>query len=752
MGRPSSGPRRVPGPRLVARLSLLLALAAGIPSASAQPATSVARPQFVLGRETRAAGTAFFLPARDDVGVAAVSTAHGFDLGELARAREVEFRLGRSATRVAVSSRLLAPAGRPFSAPGGTVRGDYLLFALDAAPEGVRVLSPDARESPERGERVRILGVPSQIPQDEDDLFGEVHAVGPERIEVDLDAPADLRGWGGAPVLRHPSGEVIGMLQAAQPVSGTLRLVVSPVSALLEPLARPAEAGRGLPLARAADGAAATTASAADPRGSGTTPAPEPEPAPPPAEPRAEPTPPDAPTSTPGARRGRGPKASPEDVAGVQRPAGAALLPRTDGEKTDLRLSVEQPSDGAVVGDSNGAFVSGRALALRGAFRKFDVVMVLDTSGSTAEASGGDIDGNGVVGKPSMGGVGAVFGLGSSDPGDSILAAEVAAAKRLLQGLDPRNTRVSVVTFAGNPPDDGGGFLRRGVPNAAITEEPLTTDFKRIARALDRVRARGPEGSTHIAAGLDQATIELLGLEGGLSKPDRNSEKIVLFLTDGQPTLPYGPGADAENVRAVLRAADRARKAGVRVHTFAIGPEALSGPVSTVEMAARTEGYFTPVRSPGDLVDVVETVNFANLDRVEVRNLSTGAAADVLQTNADGTFGALVPLQAGQNRLEVSARSGDGIEARQTISVSYVPGTAEPTLPAELVAQRNRLLEQKLIELRRERIASERETVEAQRRELALEIERERAQARAAAERQRKELDLDVEGRPAPSP
>jgi Mg-chelatase subunit ChlD len=121
-----------------------------------------------------------------------------------------------------------------------------------------------------------------------------------------------------------------------------------------------------------------------------------------------------------------------------------------------------------------------------------------------------------------------------------------------------------------------------------------------------------------MAAGVDQATRELLGQPGARSKADPNSEKVVLFLTDGQPTLPYGPGKDADNVRAVLEAADRAREHGIRVHTFAIGPAALAGPIATVELAARTQGYFIPVRELAT-VDVVEAVHFPDLHDVVVQ-------------------------------------------------------------------------------------------------------------------------------------
>jgi molybdenum-dependent DNA-binding transcriptional regulator ModE len=62
-----------------------------------------------------------------------------------------------------------------------------------------------------------------------------------------------------------------------------------------------------------------------------------------------------------------------------------------------------------------------------------------------------------------------------------------------------------------------------------------------------------------------------------------------------------------------------------------------------------------------------------------------------------------------------------------------------------LVAKRNELLEQRLIELRRGRMDAERAAAEQARRDLQLEIERERAAAAEAAERQRKELELEVD-------
>jgi hypothetical protein len=359
------------------------------------------------------------------------------------------------------------------------------------------------------------------------------------------------------------------------------------------------------------------------------------------------------------------------------------------------------------------------------------------------EPTGQDVNGNGVVGRAPLGAVGNVFGLGSSDPGDSILAAEITAARQLLQGLDARSTRVGLVSFAGLPADQAGGFRRRA-PRAAVTEEPLTAEYERIDDALLRIFQRGPDGMTHIAAGVDQATIELLGLKGALSDADPKAEKIVLFFTDGQPTLPY-ENLMKPNVEAVLRAADRAKRGGIRIHSFALGPEALEGPIATVEMAARTEGHFTPVRNPADLVQVVEVVQFTDISRIEVHNLTTSTPADQVQLNADGSWTALVPLEVGKNEIEIVALADDGRSASTRIVLQHAPGEADPAVPRELVSHKNRLLERKLLELRRGRIESEREAAEEARKELQVEIERERAKAAERVERQRKELELEVE-------
>ncbi len=690
---------------------LLAALALGGSSvARAADRPAVARPSFPIDGQIATRGLVFFVAANTRAGAAAVGTAHTFDLAKLVRAGGGQFVLGNSRAVVATSRAFLAPPGRPFNAPGATLFDDYVVYALDAAPQGVRLLQLEA-EPVQPETRVRILGIAEGSRHDEDDLFGRVAEVSPSRIEVDLDVGDDLRGWGGAPVLALESGRVIGMLQAYLPRGATARVSVSPISAVRAALVEPLENGVGRPFAAFEKQVTPL------------------------------PVPPDA------ARAGAAAEGV-EQGSATGRPPGP-LLPGQDNGQTRVHVEIDVPSNGSVVGEAPcGLYVAGRALALQGELRHFDVMIVIDTSRSTIDPTGADINGNGSIGKPYLGRVGSIFDVGSTDPGDSILAAEVAAARQIVRGLDPRTTRLGLVTFAGEPPGGSGGIFGGRPPLPAVTLEPLTNEYARIERALDHVLASEPDGSTHMAAGVDQATIELLGLRGGQSRTNAKSEKLVLFFTDGQPTLPYGPGFEADNVRAVLRAASRAARAEIRIHSFAIGPDALDGPVATVEMASRTDGYFTPVRHPGDLVEVVEEVSFANLENVTLRNLTRKQDAAFFRSTADGAWAGLLELAPGKNLIEVLATATDGTNSSRTLEVLMEPGAPAPSVPEELAAQRNWLLEECLREVKQVRMSAEQERAEQVRKDLLVEIERERAKARQRADDQRKRLELGVEQEP----
>jgi hypothetical protein len=653
------------------------------PAAAAEP-PAVARPALAGSPSSgENPGVVFFLATDVGVGVAAVGTAHSLPLDALVRAGRVDFYTSRSLRHVGTARRLLAPPGRPFSLPNTTLREDFLVYALTSAPAGVQVLRA-SREPARPGLAVAVIG-PSDR-NDQEVLRGTVVSASAAQIELAIEASQDLRGWGGAPILEASSRRVVGLLQAHVPEGGTSRVFAAPITGVTQALSRPLAKGAGTPFAEIV---------------------------------RTAPS---------------GPAARAPDEAPGAPGSDAADAP----SHSAMQMAIEYPPPGSRVSSSIcGVFVAGRANALRGDAPRFDVVIVLDTSLSTETPAGTDINGNGIVGTERLGRLGSLFAPASTDPGDSILAAEVAAARHLLQGFDARNTRVGLVTFAGDPD------ARRRQPSA-VTVEPLTSDFDRIEAALDEILRTKPKGSTDMAAGVDQAIIELLGMAGARSLPDPGREKVAFFFTDGQPTLPFGRAEEADNVRSVLRAATRAGRVGVRIHSFAIGPEALEGPIAVVEMASRSHGYFTPVRHPGDLQNVVQSLSFADLADLTLTNQTLRKPARYLRSTIDGSFAGLVPMEPGSNRVRAWARADDGAEVEQLREITLDPNAESPEIPKDLAVRRNRLLEDCLRDAKRHRRSAEEQQAEQVRRELMIEIERERERARARAEEQRKQLKIEA--------
>jgi hypothetical protein len=162
-------------------------------------------------------------------------------------------------------------------------------------------------------------------------------------------------------------------------------------------------------------------------------------------------------------------------------------------------------------------------------------------------------------------------------------------------------------------------------------------------------------------------------------------------------------------------------------------------------MALVTGGIFTPVVRPADLETVFEGISFSDITRLELTNRTSGAAPAQLARNADGSFAALLQLQQGPNAIELYARAADGSEGRREIRVTWTPGAAAQALDADQLAAKNRLLENRLLELERANLDAEAERDERIRAALREEIERERRKAEQKAARARKRLDIEGE-------
>ena len=235
-----------------------------------------------------------------------------------------------------------------------------------------------------------------------------------------------------------------------------------------------------------------------------------------------------------------------------------------------VRIQVDKPVAGSVVrGRTDMAPLSGVASSDGARPSHFDVMLVVDVSGSTKYPSGVDVDGDGDIGETRTALMAMLPDVANTDPEDSVLAAEAQASNALIDGLAPQRVRIGVVSFSGEV-DPATGRRKSPDQQDAFLEQPLTNDFTAVRRALEAVVLRGASGGTNMQAGLTLATRELAGLQGAQSEPKRGAKPVILLLTDGKPSLPYGlaNAEDEADIEAVIDAARVAKTAGIVHHFF----------------------------------------------------------------------------------------------------------------------------------------------------------------------------------------
>ena len=348
------------------------------------------------------------------------------------------------------------------------------------------------------------------------------------------------------------------------------------------------------------------------------------------------------------------------------------------------KVQILSPKDGSrITQDQKSIFVSGKVAREAGRSERVDIFLVIDISGSTALYAGADL---GEADQPpetsgfpmpqiSIGGM----SLGRPplrNPRNSILAAEVAAARRLLLQLNRDTTRVGVLTFSEN----------------ARLLQPLTQDFDQVRRILTEVLRAGPYGGTNMVEGIRMGITELMGL--GTSEKRTDAIKVQFLLTDGFPSLPIGGGKRMapEDIDLTINAARLSGKAGIKVHVFALGDEALSYPRAAMGIAKESGGTYTPVMRPADALAVLENISVVGVDYVQVINQTIGQKATQLRLAADGFFSSAVPVAEGRNQIDVLARGSDGTNSRESITVYYQPG-AQKSLELEVFLEKEKNLQ-----------------------------------------------------------
>jgi Mg-chelatase subunit ChlD len=348
------------------------------------------------------------------------------------------------------------------------------------------------------------------------------------------------------------------------------------------------------------------------------------------------------------------------------------------------RVQILSPKDGSrITQEQNTILLSGKVASQAARSPNVDIFLVVDISGSTAQYAGVDMgnlaqlpDSSG-FGRPqiSIGG----FSLGQPplrNLRNSILAAEVAAARRLLLQLNSQSTRVGVLTFS-----EGAKII-----------QPLTNDFELVRRALDDILRAGPYGGTNMVEGIRTGISELMGF--GTSEKKTDAVKVEFLLTDGFPTLPVGGSrrVTPEDTNLAINAARLAGKAGIKVHVFALGEEALSYPRAAVGIAKESGGTYTPVSRPADVLAVVENISVVGVDYVQIVNQTLGQKATQLRLAADGFFSSAVPVVEGRNQIDVFARASDGSNGRDSIVVFY-QASNQKSLELEVFLEKEKKLQ-----------------------------------------------------------
>jgi von Willebrand factor type A domain-containing protein len=348
----------------------------------------------------------------------------------------------------------------------------------------------------------------------------------------------------------------------------------------------------------------------------------------------------------------------------------------------ELIVKIRSPNNGAQIAQEQAYVLVGGKVAIEtGRSGYVDIFLVLDVSGSTAQYAGADFAEfsqlpNFYVNRNRLGGMGLPC-AGRDRPGplnlrNSILAAEIVASRRLLSQLNPETTRVGVITFGEEV------WLR----------QRLTHDFDEVRNALDLIYKRGPYGGTNMVDAIAVAKDELLGK--GESEKYLDSIKALIFFTDGFPTRPTADCSSADADLAI-NAARLAGKAGINIHVFALGEEALSNPRAAVGIAKESGGTYTAVTRPADVLAVVNKVSAVGVESIQVTNETLHQNALRSRLAADGFFASAVPVVEGLNRIQVLGRASEGSLARDIVTVNYQAG-AKRSLDLEIFLEREKNL------------------------------------------------------------
>ncbi len=334
-------------------------------------------------------------------------------------------------------------------------------------------------------------------------------------------------------------------------------------------------------------------------------------------------------------------------------------------------LEVDAPHSGDLVREPM-ALVEVRGWVGTGLRGVHDVMIVVDLSASAFRASGVDVDGDGLVGHTLPNPQADHPVLWTTDFGDTIVSAELEAARRLIERLDPETTRMGLVSFGGN----------------AKLEAPLGSSRTQLLAALDAIPPVPNERGTYIYGALEEAIVAFG------PKPTSAAERRqrqILLLSDGAPTAPE-PASAAQ--KTSVHAARNAARAGARISAFALGPTAALRRAQFEEIVNANGGVLFVLDAPADIVEFVPYMSWTRIARIELTNATTGAAGRAVRLFPDGTFDGFAPLALGRNEIRLRAVSEGGAQQVVTRWVTFEKPLPDP----EKLARLRKLLELRTLE------------------------------------------------------
>jgi Mg-chelatase subunit ChlD len=321
----------------------------------------------------------------------------------------------------------------------------------------------------------------------------------------------------------------------------------------------------------------------------------------------------------------------------------------------DVTITITSPvlGDGAARQPCDGIVPVEGVAEVSGLSNLFDLFFVIDSSGSTSSASGRDIDGDGFLG------TGPAYA--NTDPGDSVLEAELEAVREFVAALDPAWARVAIIQFS-NPE----GFFGNGERQRLV--QSLTNNFALVNVALNQISQGGSAGATDYGGALALLQAEYLA-----NADPVNRIPICFFLSDGIPTFPDPPYDETQPAdrQAAIDGATLAAANGIEINTYEVGPAGADAILT--EMSTITGGQFFSALVPGDIVNVLNQFSLVGIAQVLIENVTTGSSAVGLVLD-DGTFTGSIGLQPGTNevRITVTTDTRDPVTASCNTEVELV--------------------------------------------------------------------------------